>query len=147
MTGTTARKKRQGPAKRKPESGLAYAITGGVLLLGTLGFVVFGRSEETPAAFAALAGGVTLGVWLFRWAHRAWITLPCLFASLAGCVVLGSLVDAVMGVAWMFGFVAGTNLGAGWRLAARRAPGARETKVGAKPMVARGQFKEPLPPQ
>lgn len=134
MTATD-RTERQRPAKRKPESGIAYAVTGGALLLGTLALVVFGRFEETPVTFAALAGGAALGVWLFRWGHRSWISVPCLFGSLAACLVLVFLVDGVTGFAWLFGFVAGTNLGAGWRLATGRTPGGRGTMAGVRPTV------------
>ncbi|WP_336715146.1 hypothetical protein [Arthrobacter sp. USHLN218] len=134
MTATD-RTERQRPAKRKPESGIAYAVTGGALLLGTLALVVFGRFEETPVTFAALAGGVALGAWLFRWGHRSWISIPCLFVSLAAFIALASFAGGGTSIAWIGGFVAGTNLGAGWRLATRRTPEARGTMAGVRPTV------------
>jgi hypothetical protein len=108
---------------RKRESGTSYFVFGVVLLCATLAFVLFGRLEAPWEAFAALAAGAALGIWLFRFGSRqAWVSLLCLFGALAVCVVLFINADTVgsAGIAWIGAFVAGTNLGAAWRLAATK---------------------------
>ncbi|GAA3665492.1 hypothetical protein GCM10023081_00410 [Arthrobacter ginkgonis] len=108
---------------RKRESGMSYFVFGVVLLCATLAFVLFGRLEAPWQAFAALAAGTALGIWLFRFGSRhAWVSLLCLFGALAVCVVLFMNADTVgsAGIAWIGAFVAGTNLGAAWRLAATK---------------------------
>jgi hypothetical protein len=107
----------------KRESGMSYLVFGVVLLCGTLAFVLFGRLEASWQAFAALAAGAALGIWLFRVGSRhAWVSLLCLFGALAVCVVLfiNSNTVGSAGIAWIGAFVAGTNLGTAWRLAATK---------------------------
>jgi hypothetical protein len=107
----------------KRESGMGYLVIGVVILCATLALVIFGRLEAGWPAFAALAAGAALGIWLFRFGSRhTWVSLLCLFGALGVCVVLGNNADVVgsAGIAWMGAFVAGTNLGAGWRLAAKK---------------------------
>ncbi|WP_442863617.1 hypothetical protein [Arthrobacter sp. FW305-BF8] len=118
MRPGTADKRSARPAKRKRESGLGYFILGSAVFLGSLALVLFGRIEPTWPVFTALAAGITLGIWLFRFGSRhAWVSMLCLFGSLAMCLILGINVNSAAGIAWMGGFVAGTNLGTGWRLA------------------------------
>jgi hypothetical protein len=115
---------------RKPESGMSYLVTGVVLLCATLALVLFGRLEAPWQAYAALAGGIALGIWLFRFGSRhAWVSMLCLFGALGVCVVLFMTADTVgsAGLAWIGAFVAGTNLGTGWRLAAKK-PKARAAR-------------------
>ena len=115
---------------RKPESGMSYLVFGGVLLCATLALVLFGRLEAPWQAYAALVAGAALGIWLFRFGSRhAWVSMLCLFGALAVCVVLFMTADTVgsAGLAWIGAFVAGTNLGAGWRRAAKK-PKARAAR-------------------
>lgn len=108
---------------RKRESGTSYFLFGIVLLCATLAFVIFGRLDAPWHAFAALGAGAALGIWLLRFGSRhAWVSLLCLFAALAVCVVLFMSADTVgsAGIAWIGAFVAGTNLGAAWRLFAKK---------------------------
>lgn len=108
-------------SKRRSDSWIGYVIFGSVILLATLALVIFGRFEETWQTFAILVSGIALGTWLFRFGSRhAWVTFLCLFSSLATCVVLGSTINSIAGVAWMGGFVAGTNFGAAWRATGTR---------------------------
>ena len=110
----------------KRESGTGYLVFGVVLLCATLALVLFGRLESPWQAFAALAAGAALGIWLFRFGSRhAWVSLLCLFGALGVCVVLFMNADTVgsAGIAWIGAFVAGTNLGAAWRLAAKKPQG------------------------
>ena len=51
---------------RKRESGTSYFVFGVVPLCATLAFVLFERLDAPRQAFAALAAGVALGIWLFR---------------------------------------------------------------------------------
>lgn len=108
---------------RKRESGTSCFVFGVVLLCATLAFVLFGRLDAPWQAFAALAAGVALGIWLFRFGSRhAWVSLLCLFAALGVCVVLFMNANTVgsAGITWIGAFVAGTNLGAAWRLVAKK---------------------------
>ncbi|MFB8369747.1 hypothetical protein ACFC25_10325 [Pseudarthrobacter sp. NPDC055928] len=111
---------------RERESGTGYIVSGVILLCATVAFVVFGRLAAPWPAFVALGAGATLGVWLFRsGSRRVWVSQICLFGALAVCVALFMAANTVgsAGIAWIGSFVAGTNLGTGWRLeATRRAP-------------------------
>jgi hypothetical protein len=105
----------------KRESGTSYLVFGLVVLCATIAFVVFGRLAAPWQAFAALGAGAALGVWLFRFGSRhVWVSQVCLLGVLVVCVVLFMAADMVgsAGFAWIGSFVAGTNLGASWRLAA-----------------------------
>jgi len=112
--------------KRKPESGLPYLLTGGVIFCATLAAVMFGRVESSVPAYIALGAGAALGTWLFRFGSRhAWISLLCLFGSLVVFVVLAanSAAFGSAGIAWIGSFVAGTNAGAACRIRAKRSAG------------------------
>lgn len=127
---------------RKRESGVSYLVFGVVIFCATLSFVLFGRLAAPWQAFAALGVGAALGVWLFRFGARlAWVSLLCLFGALAVCVVLLMNADTLgsAGIAWIGGFVAGTNLGAAWRLVSAK-PKARAT--GTKEAVWKVDGKE-----
>ena len=112
--------------KRKPESGLPYLLTGGVIFCATLAAVMFGRVESSVPAYIALGAGAALGTWLFRFGSRhAWISLLCLFGSLVVFIVLAanSAAFGSAGIAWIGSFVAGTNAGAACRIRAKRSAG------------------------
>ncbi|WP_309124090.1 hypothetical protein [Arthrobacter sp.] len=122
-----ARKRRSS----KRESGTAYLVFGLFVFCATVAFVVFGRLAAPWQAFAALGAGAALGVWLFRFGTRhAWVSQLCLFGALVVCVALFMAADTVgsAGTAWIGSFVAGTNLGTAWRLAAAHR-GRRSIKV------------------
>ena len=119
---------------RKRESGRSYLVFGVLLFCATLAFVLFGRLEAPWQAFAALAAGAALGIWLFRFGSRhAWVSLLSLFGALAVCVILFMNADTVgsAGIAWIGAFVAGTNLGAAWRLAATKPKASASRAAGA----------------
>lgn len=110
---------------------MSYFVFGVVIFCATLAFVIFGRLAAPWQAFAALGAGAALGIWLFRFGSRhAWVSLLCLFGALAVCVVLFMNADSVgsAGIAWIGAFVAGTNLGAAWRLVATK-PKARAARA------------------
>lgn len=107
----------------KRESGMSYLVFGVAVFCATLALVIFGRLEAPWQAFAALAAGAALGIWLLRFGSRhAWVSLLCLLGALGVCVVLWINADTVgsAGIAWIGAFVAGTNLGAAWSLAAKK---------------------------
>ncbi|WP_455834110.1 hypothetical protein [Pseudarthrobacter siccitolerans] len=121
-------RKRRSP---KRESGTPYLVFGLVILCATIAFVIFGRLAAPWQAFAALGAGAALGIWLFRFgARHAWVSKLCLFGALIVCVVLFMAADTFgsAGIAWIGSFVAGTNLGTAWRLAAGHR-GRRRVKV------------------
>jgi hypothetical protein len=122
---------RKRSTKRKPESGLPYLLAGGLIFCATLALVIFGHLESSGPAYVALSAGAALGTWLFRFGSRhAWISLVCLFGSLMVFVILAANSDAFgsAGIAWFGSFVAGTNVGAAWRIAANR-PTARAAEA------------------
>ncbi len=126
--GPATKVRKRHPSKRG--SGTPYLVFGLILLCATIAFLVFGRLAAPWQAFAAVGAGAALGIWLFRFgSRRAWVSQLCLFGALVVCVVLFMAADTVgsAGIAWIGSFVAGTNFGAAWRLAAHR--GRRKVKI------------------
>lgn len=75
-----------------------------------------------PPTVAAMVVGPLLGVWLFRFGvSEGWAALVCLAGVVIASFILLTNTDIYgsAGVAWLGGFVGGSNIGVGWRAAAK----------------------------
>lgn len=104
---------------RKPRA-RGELLVGGVTLCVTAGLFLLGEYGLGPATAAVIAAGAVSGALLFRFAlPRPWMSAVLVYLSLAVCLALLA-VDGPAGVAWIGGFVGGSNLGVWWRAARHR---------------------------
>ena len=91
-----------------------YLAAGVVILTATVVLMVFGANKQPSQEIVPLLAGLALSTYLFRFG-TPWKWLS--FLLLASFLVVGLLLGPP-GLIWMGGYVAGSNLGAAWRMAA-----------------------------
>lgn len=93
-----------------------YYVLGGVVLAITVSIALLGVKEATGFGWLMLGAGIVYGSLLFRFElPYKWMTVVALMLPVVGFIVVGSLTAVML----IFGFVAGSNFGAGWRLQAK----------------------------
>lgn len=122
-------------ARQQVRNALAFS---GVLLAATAAVILVGPQDHAPQEWLALAAGLATGIWLLRFAPAwRWLSAVVLLLAFVLLLVLGPL-----GIAWIGGFVSGTQAGLAWRQHTRagtKSAGGTRSR-GPRPAAGRQQW-------
>lgn len=96
-----------------------YSVFGAIVLIGTVALMLFGVNSRVSDDIGPLLAGLVLSTYVFRFG-LPWQWLNFLY--LASFLVVGLLLGQP-GLMWMGGYLAGSQFGFAWRLAAVKPKG------------------------
>ena len=99
-----------------------YSVFSAIVLIGTVALMLFGVNSHVSDDIGHLLAGLVLSTYVFRFG-LPWQWLNFLF--LASFLVVGLLLGQP-GLMWMGGYLAGSQFGVAWRLAAVKPKGKSE---------------------